>query len=136
MSKQDNTLAGVTTSNNSSNRRKDNINEKIAELLQLIPERFFADLGEKNTGTKDGRPNKGQILSRAVDYISWLQGEIDSRNRREVQLTLAVEAQQLQLQQQQQHDSVQHESASQHNRHTVAEEMLAQIGVGPLAEQN
>lgn len=134
MSKQDNTLAGVTTSNNSSNRRKDNINEKIAELLQLIPERFFADLGEKNTGTKDGRPNKGQILSRAVDYISWLQGEIDSRNRREVQLTLALEAQQ--LQQQQQHDSVQHESASQHNRHTVAEEMLAQIGVGPLAEQN
>lgn len=97
-------------------KRKDNINQKIAELLELIPPSFFADVSEKNSGTKDGKPNKGQILSKSVDYITWLQNEIDTRNRHEVELTLLLQL-------------------SPHNRHTVAEEMLAKIGVGPLAEE-
>ncbi|ODQ45622.1 hypothetical protein PICMEDRAFT_73138 [Pichia membranifaciens NRRL Y-2026] len=97
-------------------KRKDNINHKIGELLELIPPSFFADVSEKNSGTKDGKPNKGQILSKSVDYITWLQNEIDIRNRHEVELTLMLQL-------------------SPHNRHTVAEEMLAKIGVGPLAEE-
>ena len=97
-------------------KRKDNINHKIGELLELIPPPFFADVSEKNSGTKDGKPNKGQILSKSVDYITWLQNEIDIRNRHEVELTLMLQL-------------------SPHNRHTVAEEMLAKIGVGPLAEE-
>lgn len=97
-------------------KRKDNINQKIAELLELIPPTFFSDISEKNSGTKDGKPNKGQILSKSVDYITYLQNEIDSRNRKEVELTMLL----------------QH---SPHNKHTVAEEMLAKIGVGPLAEE-
>jgi hypothetical protein len=101
-------------------KRKDNINQKINELLELIPPSFFADLGEKNTGTKDGKPNKGQILSKSVDYISWLQNEIDNRNRKEVELQMMIN---------------QHKQQSNYNKHTVAEEMLAHIGVGPLAEQ-
>lgn len=100
-------------------KRKDNINQKITELLELIPPSFFADLGEKNTGTKDGKPNKGQILSKSVDYISWLQNEIDNRNRKEVELTMLLNNT---------------TNAPNHNTHTVAEQMLAKIGVGPLAE--
>lgn len=110
----------VTSQTQPERKRKDNMNEKINELLDLIPPAFFADLGEKNTGTKDGKPNKGQILSKTVDYISWLQNEIDVRNRREVELQLILN----------QNDN----SCFEHNKHTVAEEMLAQIGVGPLAE--
>lgn len=97
-------------------KRKDNINQKIAELLELIPPTFFSDISEKNSGTKDGKPNKGQILSKSVDYITYLQNEIDSKNRKEVELTLLLQQ-------------------SPHNKHTVAEEMLAKIGVGPLAEE-
>ncbi|KAG0682554.1 hypothetical protein C6P42_002836 [Pichia californica] len=97
-------------------KRKDNINQKIGELLQLIPQTFFSDTSEKSSGTKDGKPNKGQILSKGVDYITFLQNEIDARNRREVELTMLL-------------------NQSTHNKHTVAEEMLAKIGVGPLAEE-
>lgn len=99
-------------------KRKDNINQKIQELHDLIPREFFADLGEKNTGTKDGKPNKGQILSKSVDYILWLQNEVDVRNRREVELALVLKS----------------VGGRPRDNSTVAETMLAKIGVGPLAE--
>ncbi|TID26148.1 hypothetical protein CANINC_002843 [Pichia inconspicua] len=99
-------------------KRKDNINQKIQELHDLIPREFFADLGEKNTGTKDGKPNKGQILSKSVDYILWLQNEVDVRNRREVELALVLKS----------------VGGRVRDNNTVAETMLAKIGVGPLAE--
>lgn len=114
-------------------KRKDNINQKIQELHKLIPTDFFADLGEKNTGTKDGKPNKGQILSKSVDYILWLQNEVDVRNRREVELSLVLK-------------SVRSpnpvgdlnqgspDNNNNNNNSTVAEVMLGKIGVGPLAE--
>lgn len=105
-------------------KRKDNINNKIQELHDLIPRDFFADLGEKNTGTKDGKPNKGQILSKSVDYITWLQNEVDVRNRREVELALVLE-------------SIRGDEMPPRESnpgHTVAEVMLGKIGVGPLAE--
>nr|CAI6776109.1 BFH_HP1_G0048720.mRNA.1.CDS.1 [Saccharomyces cerevisiae] len=40
----------------------------------------------KGTGTKDEKPNKGQILTLAVEYISHLQNQVDTQNREEVEL--------------------------------------------------
>lgn len=93
-------------------RRGDGVNERIGELLSLIPPEMFQDL-DRNTGTRDGRPNKGQILTRAVEYIVSLQADIDASNRRETQLL---------------------QTLGRMGKPTVAEEMLANIGVGPLAE--
>lgn len=95
-------------------RRGDGVNERISQLLALIPPEMFQDL-DRNTGTRDGRPNKGQVLTRAVEYIVSLQADIDACNRRETQML-----QQLQ----------------RVGTPTVAEEMLANIGVGPLAEND
>ena len=94
-------------------KRRDNLNDRIGDLLELIPEPFFKDTTEKNSGTKDGRPNKGQVLSKSVDYIIWLQEEIDNRNRKEVELLLKLGRE----------------------GPTTAETLLANIGVGPLADE-
>ncbi|KAL1924482.1 uncharacterized protein VTP21DRAFT_4136 [Calcarisporiella thermophila] len=54
-------------------RRRDNINEKIQELSSLLPENFL-----------DGKPNKGIILKKSVDYIKTLQMQLQkqaARNR-------------------------------------------------------
>lgn len=93
-------------------KRRDTLNDRIGDLLHLIPPGFFQD-SDRNSGTKDGRPNKGQVLSRSVDYILWLQQQIDARNRREVDLLLKL-----------------HREGP-----TTAEKLLANIGVGPLADE-
>ncbi|KAL3230241.1 Retrograde regulation protein 1 [Nakaseomyces bracarensis] len=134
-------------SGKNSRKRHDNMTDKIQELLRLIPEEFFHEnygsdsggngsgsvSGEtpggttpklKATGTKDGRPNKGQILTQSVEYITHLQNQVDSNNREEIELMMKVS-----------------ELAKQTGtiindinlENTSAEIALANIGVGPLA---
>ncbi|QNQ01196.1 helix-loop-helix DNA-binding domain-domain-containing protein [Yarrowia lipolytica] len=82
-------------------RRRDNINDRIQELSTLIPENFLNEpiiggspsLGpmgspppSQTPGTKDGRPNKGTILIKSVEYIKKLQTVIDEQNQREIDM--------------------------------------------------
>ncbi|GMF58660.1 unnamed protein product [[Candida] boidinii] len=103
------------------------MNEKIQELLSLIPQPFFDEGKDKSSGTKDGKPNKGQILSKSVEYINHLQGAIDSKNRAEVELSIKLRNLEIA------------NNIPVYQRmnllHTSAEIGLAKIGVGPLAEQ-
>ncbi|GMM29248.1 Rtg1 protein [Martiniozyma asiatica (nom. inval.)] len=101
-------------------KRRDNLNERIQDLLELIPQSYFQD---KSTGTKDGRPNKGQILSRSVDYILYLQNEIDKRNRAEVELLLRLR----------QKDGQAGAETANDDIHTTAEILLQELGIGPLS---
>lgn len=97
-------------------KRRDNINDKIQELLMIIPATFFYE-NEKSTGTKDGKPNKGQILSKSVEYIQYLQNEIDFKNRKEVELIYKLK-------------KLNFDTSNFAN--TSAEIGLGKIGVGPL----
>ncbi|KAG7195017.1 uncharacterized protein KQ657_004130 [Scheffersomyces spartinae] len=99
-------------------KRRDNNNEKIQELLSLIPQTYFEEdesikkegssiddlsggasggggfgvtSGVKASGTKDGKPNKGQILTKSLDYMKDLQQAIDQNNQEEVQLLMKLE---------------------------------------------
>lgn len=112
-------------------KRRDNINDKIQELLMLVPEEWFKEnitgketeeeLAMKNSGTKDGKPNKGQILTKSVEYIQYLQNLIDENNRKEVELLLKLKNLGLGNK-----DSI---------GHTSAEVALGKIGVGPLSDE-
>lgn len=119
------TLSSSVKSNSSSQtvqsdrKRRDNINDRIQELLALIPREYFHEYynstsstmgncsnGEdsvagtpgsavgtpkpKGTGTRDGKPNKGQILTQAVEYITSLQNQVDAKNREEVEYILRL----------------------------------------------
>lgn len=120
-------------------KRRDNINERIQELLTLIPPEYFHEpskeagagyddaMATKSTGTKDGKPNKGQVLSKSVEYIQKLQNMIDENNRKEVELLLKLKA--LQMKQQGKSDVPVQAGA------TSAELALGKIGVGPHAEE-
>lgn len=131
-------------------RRRDNINDKIQQLLTKIPQELFQDYNRSNndsesslvdtpgsttpktnsaaktksTGTKDGKPNKGQILTQTVEYINVLQNKIDAKNREEVELIFR--AQELSKRTGTIVNDVNLENTS-------AEVALAKIGVGPLA---
>ncbi|KAH3671637.1 hypothetical protein OGAPHI_000342 [Ogataea philodendri] len=108
-------------------KRKDNMNEKIYELYDAIPEELFQTSKDKASGTKDGKPNKGQILSKAVEYITHLQGEIDEKNRKEVELSIRLRNLEI---------SNNVPASKRFNLlHTSAELGLAKIGVGPLAQE-
>lgn len=135
-------------------KRRDNINDRIQQLLTMIPNEFFQDYYKnssgmdseygsgdtpssattpkpgtnaakiKGTGTRDGKPNKGQILTQAVEYIMSLQNEIDSKNREEVELILKV----------QDLSKITGTIVNDINlENTSAEMALAKIGVGSLA---
>lgn len=85
-------------------RRRDNINERIQDLASLVPESLLYNaetMGSSGSGpvnlTKDGKPNKGTILSRSVDYIRHLQAVIDEQNRRELEMQDLTQALQRQL---------------------------------------
>lgn len=129
-------------------QRRDNINAKISELLALIPASFFdeyynrgnsnnesgssvtdTDINNasrpKGTGTKDGKPNKGQILTQAVEYITYLQNEVDKNNREEFNLMMKI-------QELSKEEGITVNDLNLEN--TSAEIMLAKIGVGPLSE--
>jgi hypothetical protein len=105
-------------------KRRDNMNEKIQELLSLVPDEYFSDAKDKSSGTKDGKPNKGQILTKGVEYIQDLQNKIDDNNRKEVELVWRLK-------------NLIKAKAVQVNdinlNNTSAEMVLAEIGVGPLA---
>lgn len=134
-SDDDETLGGKDGEGNE-RKRRDNINEKIRELLTLIPEEYFKELNKelaggddaalKATGTRDGKPNKGQILTQAVEYIQHLQALIDENNRREVELILRMKT----LQQKKKGQSNVPISVGT----TSAEKALGEIGVGPESE--
>ncbi|CAK7896772.1 hypothetical protein CAAN1_04S05512 [[Candida] anglica] len=128
-------------------KRRDNINDKIQELLTLVPPEFFQEThpsnvpqpsnqsehdaaiaaAVKNSGTKDGKPNKGQILSKSVEYLQYLQNLIDENNRKEVELIMKLK-------------KLQMKESGQSNipinvGHTSAERALGEIGVGPLSDE-
>ncbi|CAN6625341.1 hypothetical protein TRVA0_010S01442 [Trichomonascus vanleenenianus] len=107
-------------------RRRDNINEKIKELADLVPEPFLLGQPDANGNystvgiAKDEKPNKGTILSKSVDYIKHLQHVIDEQNRRELELQELVQS----LQQ----------AAGQpvtEFGYTSAELELSKLGIGP-----
>lgn len=136
-------------------KRRDNINDRIQELLTLIPREYFQEYytsnstgsggnGEesvvgtpssvsagtpkpKGTGTKDGKPNKGQILTQAVEYIARLQNQVDAKNREEVEHML-------QLQKLAKSAGIDITDINLEN--TSAEVELGRIGVGPLGAAN
>lgn len=129
-------------------KRRDNINEKIQELLTLIPAEYFQEnpppanqqqqtqqsendaaiaAAVKNSGTKDGKPNKGQILTKSVEYLQYLQNLIDENNRKEVELVMKLKNLELQEQNRQQNVPI-------NVGHTSAEKALGKIGVGPLSD--
>lgn len=120
---------------NHERKRRDHINDRIQELLTLIPAHYFQDsakeqldeVGARNTGTKDGKPNKGQILTKSVDYIKVLQNTIDANNRMEVKLLLKLRKLEM------------YEKGSANTPVSVgttsAELALGEIGVGPHSEK-
>ncbi|WPK23870.1 hypothetical protein PUMCH_001120 [Australozyma saopauloensis] len=119
-------------------KRRDDINERIQELLTLIPQKYFResakeglagleDNSSKSTGTKDGKPNKGQILTQAVEYIQALQNSIDENNRKEVELLLKMKT--FQMQQEGKVNVPISVGA------TSAELALGEIGVGPHSQE-
>lgn len=131
-------------------KRRDNINERIQELLTIIPGDFFTEYTKngvnidsgstlndikngsttpkaKGTGTRDGKPNKGQILTQAVEFITYLQNQIDTNNREEVDLIAK-------LQELNRKTGVVINDINLEN--TSAEEMLSKVGVGPLGASN
>ncbi|KAH3674357.1 hypothetical protein WICMUC_003383 [Wickerhamomyces mucosus] len=111
---------------NDKSRKKDNINEKIQELLTLIPEPYFSDNKDRSSGTKDGKPNKGQILTKCVEYLQDFQNKIDENNRKEVELIWKLKKL----------SQVKNQPITTINlNNTSAEIVLADIGVGPLANQ-
>ena len=160
--------SSVTSTSNASfhndRRRRDNINERIQELLEMIPDELFdsyyARAAEGNTpgqtpgsssatpgasssdamaaavaaavaakprgsGTRDGKPNKGQILTQTVEFITLLQNSVDSKNREEMELIAKVK-------------HLSKKTGTIVNdidlEHTSAEVELSRIGVGPLAQ--
>ncbi|KAL1920101.1 uncharacterized protein VTP21DRAFT_1247 [Calcarisporiella thermophila] len=56
-------------------RRRDNINERIQELSALLPDNFL-----------DGKPNKGVILKKSVDYIRNLKIQLQQQAMRNREL--------------------------------------------------
>ncbi|CCG20783.1 hypothetical protein CORT_0A03950 [Candida orthopsilosis Co 90-125] len=135
-------------------KRRDNINDKIQELLTLIPSEFFEVKDESKvkkenspserspndddvnntvgkTGTKDGKPNKGQILTKTVEYLQSLQNLIDENNRKEVELIMKLET----LKLKQKNNGIINDSIPIRIGYTSAERTLGEIGVGPCSEE-
>ncbi|XBW38434.1 hypothetical protein QEN19_004022 [Hanseniaspora menglaensis] len=69
------------------------VTEKIKELYHEMPKEIFEDGSEttitgklKSKNSADKMPNKGKILTEAVKYIALLQNEVDTVNRKEVEM--------------------------------------------------
>lgn len=128
-------------------KRRDNINGKLLELLALIPPSYFEAkddvLGNiikaekvgleeavlaalRTSGTKDGKPNKGQILTKLVAYLQDMQNQIDKYNRKEMELHNHLMSLELKL-------TGQALPSRSDLRHTTAEQALGEIGVGPMS---
>lgn len=61
-------------------RRRDNINDRIHELGQMLPEAMTAEEGGV------GRLNKGTILRKSVEQIKILQSDLQSYQQRVIEL--------------------------------------------------
>lgn len=61
-------------------RRRDNINDRIHELGQMLPEAMTAEEGGV------GRLNKGTILRKSVEQIKLLQTDLQSYQQRVIEL--------------------------------------------------
>ncbi|KAI9320021.1 Myc-type, basic helix-loop-helix domain-containing protein [Dichotomocladium elegans] len=59
-------------------RRRDNINDRIQELGNMLPESMLDNGNYK--------PNKGIILKKSVDHIRHLQHEVNAYQQRILQL--------------------------------------------------
>lgn len=108
-------------------KKRDNMNDKIQEMLHLVPEAYFVENKDRSSGTKDGKPNKGQILTKGVEYIQDLQNKIDENNRKEVELIWKLKK----LIKANSGNPVDLGGLNLNN--TSAEIVLSEIGVGPLA---
>ena len=82
----------------------------------------------KNSGTKDGKPNKGQILTKSVEYLQYLQNLIDENNHKEVELIMKLRT--LELRSQNKSSNIPINVGT-----TSAEKALGKIGVGPMSEE-
>jgi len=71
-------------------RRRDNINEKIHELSTLIPEHI---LNPNNGEGPVGKPNKGTILKKSVEYIKHLQALVEQQEAKNKELEEELENQ-------------------------------------------
>ncbi|ORX45023.1 HLH-domain-containing protein [Piromyces finnis] len=69
-------------------RRRDNINEKIHELSTLIPEHI---LNPNNGEGPVGKPNKGIILRKSVEYIKHLQALVEKQEAKNKELEEELE---------------------------------------------
>jgi hypothetical protein len=66
-------------------RRRDHINEKIQELSVMLPEAM--SLSDQGGSTYiNGKPNKGVVLKKSVDYIRQLQQVIQQQAARNKEL--------------------------------------------------
>ncbi|KAJ2851024.1 Cell morphogenesis protein PAG1 [Coemansia brasiliensis] len=84
-------------------RRRDNINDRIHELYELLPESII-DLSVK--------PNKGVILKKSVEYIHQLNQIIHSQNLRIQELESGISSSAVGQQQQQQQQQPQPQASS------------------------
>lgn len=107
------------------------INEKIQEIYTYLPKELFRD--EKAPRTKDGKPNKGMILTAAVSHLLDLQNQVDVFNREEIELMVRLE--ELQKQEKQKFGKNIVDVSQINFENTSAEIALGAIGVGPLAGQ-
>ncbi|KAL6951031.1 hypothetical protein ACO0QE_000323 [Hanseniaspora vineae] len=107
------------------------INEKIQEIYTYLPKELFRD--EKAPRTKDGKPNKGMILTAAVSHLLDLQNQVDVFNREEIELMVRLE--ELQKQEKQKFGKNIVDTSQINFENTSAEIALGAIGVGPLAGQ-
>lgn len=120
-------------------KKTDSINERIQELRENLPDWIFEVDSKKNgagtshgpkfTGTKNGKPNKGQILSKSVEYIEYLQDKVDENNKKEIELLIILKTLE---------DLKKIPNHAKYSttlfKNTSAEIELSNIGVGPLAE--
>ncbi|KAL6947752.1 hypothetical protein ACO0RG_000338 [Hanseniaspora osmophila] len=107
------------------------INEKIQEIYTYLPKELFRD--DKAPRTKDGKPNKGMILTAAVSHLLDLQSQVDVFNREEIELMVRLE--ELQKQEKQKFGKNIVDTSQINFENTSAEIALGAIGVGPLAGQ-
>lgn len=82
-----------TRSPPSSAKTANDVTEKIKELYMVMPKEIFDENTElsipgktKSKGPAEKIPNKGKILCEAVNYISSLQNNVDTVNRKEVEM--------------------------------------------------
>lgn len=107
-------------------RRRDNINEKIKELSELLPEQYLtaaAESSSKGNAKDDNRPHKGTILALSVEYIRKLQLVIDEQNHKELEHQQTINDLETRL-----------GITPTEFTYTTAEKALSRLGLRPIEE--